>query len=163
VDDEPAAVEHGHRVGSPAERQVVRDDDRRPPSGQPRQRVGKRRGGARVEPGRRLVEHEHRRVAQKRAREGDAPPLAASVQRQAALLIVEAWLGLTRDLLVAGVGRPNLAPSAELVPALSSRASRIGPSELVDFARLLERIHAGLGQNAAPRLALETAMLAWPR
>jgi hypothetical protein len=27
---------------------------------------------------------------------------------------------------------------------------------------LLERIHEGLEQNAAPRLALEVAMLAWP-
>jgi hypothetical protein len=28
--------------------------------------------------------------------------------------------------------------------------------------RLLERMHDGLRENAAPRLALETAMLAWP-
>ena len=29
--------------------------------------------------------------------------------------------------------------------------------------RLLERIHDGLRENAAPRLALEVAMLAWPQ
>jgi hypothetical protein len=29
--------------------------------------------------------------------------------------------------------------------------------------RQLERTHDGLRENAAPRLALEAAMLAWPR
>jgi len=29
--------------------------------------------------------------------------------------------------------------------------------------RLLERIHDGLRENGSPRLALEVAMLAWPR
>jgi hypothetical protein len=30
------------------------------------------------------------------------------------------------------------------------------------MAALLEQIHAGLSQSAAPKLALEAAMLAWP-
>jgi hypothetical protein len=30
------------------------------------------------------------------------------------------------------------------------------------MAHLLERIHDGLRENAAPRLALEAAMLRWP-
>jgi hypothetical protein len=41
-------------------------------------------------------------------------------------------------------------------------ARRLRPRALLDFAALLERIRAGLLENAAPRLALEMAMLGWP-
>lgn len=86
----------------------------------------------------------------------------ASVQRRAATMLVEVWLSLTRDLIVAAAGRPELAPSGELAPQLEGLAVRIGPASLVRMAELLERIHAGLRENVAPRLALEAAMLAWP-
>lgn len=94
--------------------------------------------------------------------DADEPRTPASAQRGAALLIVHAWLALTRDLLVAAAGSPELAPGVELGAELEASARRIGPEPLVRMARLLERIHDGLRQNAAPRLALETAMLAWP-
>ena len=87
----------------------------------------------------------------------------ASTQRRAATTIVAAWIGLTRDLLVARAGRAELAPSGELAPDLGRLASRLKTDELAAMARLLERIHDGLRENAAPRLALEAAMLAWPR
>ncbi len=83
-------------------------------------------------------------------------------QREAALLIVDAWLGLTRDLLVAAAGRPWIAASAALDPELPAIAARIGQPAIRDFIALLERIRDGLRQNAAPRLALEVAMLSWP-
>lgn len=86
----------------------------------------------------------------------------ASAQREAALLIVDAWLGLTRDLLVAAAGRGALAPSSEVAPALDEIGRRIGPRPLIAMSRLLERMHDGLRENAAPRLALEVAMLRWP-
>ena len=86
----------------------------------------------------------------------------AAVQRQAATSLVEVWLSLTRDLLVAAVGRADLAPSRELAPELSGLAERIGPASLVRMAAFLERIHGGLSESAAPKLALEAAMLAWP-
>jgi DNA polymerase III gamma/tau subunit len=86
----------------------------------------------------------------------------ASAQRTAATMLVDVWLSLTRDLLVAAAGRPELAPSRELGPELDSLASRIGPGPLARMAGLLERIHAGLRENASPRLGLEAAMLAWP-
>ena len=94
--------------------------------------------------------------------DGDEGRAPASAQRGAAMLIVEAWLSLTRDLLVASAGRPELAPGAELGEDLERHATRIGSESLVRMARLLERIHEGLQQNAAPKLALEAAMLAWP-
>jgi DNA polymerase-3 subunit delta' len=93
---------------------------------------------------------------------GDAVRLPAAQQREAALLLVDAWIGLTRDLMVAAAGRPALAPTVELVPDLPSVATRIGATSLTSFARLLERVHDGLALNAAPRLALEAAMLDWP-
>jgi hypothetical protein len=91
---------------------------------------------------------------------GRAP---ASVQRGAAMRIVEAWIDLTRDLLVASVGRADLAPSGELAPDVSGIGPRLDPGELIGMLRLLEKISGGLQENASPRLALETAMLAWPR
>jgi MoxR-like ATPase len=91
---------------------------------------------------------------------GRAP---ASVQRGAAMRIVEAWIDLTRDLLVTSVGRADLAPSGELAPDVASIGPGLDPGELIGMLRLLERIGDGLQENASPRLALETAMLAWPR
>lgn len=86
----------------------------------------------------------------------------ASAQRGAAAMLVEVWLSLTRDLIVAAVGRAELAPSRELAPELQSLAERIGPATLVRMAALLERVRGGLREAASPKLALEAAMLAWP-
>ena len=93
--------------------------------------------------------------------EEEARPTGGA-QREAALLIVEAWLGLARDLAVAAAGRPQIAAAAALEPELATIAERIGQPAIRDFIALLERIRDGLRQNAAPRLALEVAMLAWP-
>ena len=92
----------------------------------------------------------------------DGPRTPASTQRAAAVMLVDAWLTLTRDLLVAATGRPELAPSSELGSQVSALAGRIGIEPLTHMAHLLERIHDGLRENAAPRLALEAAMLSWP-
>jgi DNA polymerase III delta prime subunit len=86
----------------------------------------------------------------------------SSAQREAALLIVEAWLALARDLLVVAAGRPEIAAAAALIPELPEVAARIGQPAIRDFIDLLERIRDGLRQNAAPRLALVVAMLAGP-
>lgn len=95
--------------------------------------------------------------------DGEAVRTPASAQRAAALVIVDAWLGLARDLLVAAAGRPELAPGAELAPDVARIGPRLGSAAIIDVIRLLERIHDGLRENAAPRLALETAMLTWPQ
>lgn len=86
----------------------------------------------------------------------------AAAQRRAATMLVELWLSLTRDLIVAVAGRVELAPSRELAPDLDELAGRIGPPPLVRMAAKLEQVHAGLLENVAPRLALEAAMLTWP-
>jgi hypothetical protein len=88
--------------------------------------------------------------------------VAASAQRAAALLIVEAWQGLARDLLLAGAGRVELAAAGQLVRDLLPAAQDVARPALISFIALLERVSEGLRANAAPRLALEMAMLAWP-
>jgi len=95
--------------------------------------------------------------------EGESVRTPAGAQRQAALLIVDAWLDLARDLLVSALDRPGIAPSATLLPDSGALAARLDPAQLHRFIGLLERIRRGLLENAAPRLALEVAMLAWPR
>lgn len=92
----------------------------------------------------------------------DGARTPASAQRAAATTLVEAWLELTRDLLVVAAGRPDLAPGAELGPELRASGGRLDSRSLAGFATFLERVHDGLRENAAPRLALETAMLHWP-
>jgi hypothetical protein len=94
--------------------------------------------------------------------EADAPRTPASAQREAAMLLVEAWLSLSRDLIVAASERPALAPGMELGPDVARLGPRMGTPPLVRTVRLLERIYDGLRENAAPKLSLEAAMLAWP-
>jgi len=94
--------------------------------------------------------------------EGEASRPTSAAQREAALLIVDAWLGLARDLLLAAAGRPGIAATAALLPDLQDVAKRIGRASIRAFISELERIRDGLRVNAAPRLALEVAMLAWP-
>jgi DNA polymerase-3 subunit delta' len=95
--------------------------------------------------------------------EADGDPRATPSQARAgATLIVEGWLDFTRDLLVAAAAGPHLAPSGELGNEVETVGRRIGVAPLAEMARLLERIHDGLRENLAPRLAIERAMLAWP-
>lgn len=86
----------------------------------------------------------------------------AAVQRLGALAVADVWLALARDLLVSAGGHPAAALSADLLPDLTSAATRIGPAEIGRFIVRLERIREGLLQNLSPRLAMEVAMLDWP-
>lgn len=95
--------------------------------------------------------------------EGEVVRTPAGAQRQAALLIVDAWLDLARDLIVCAADRPRMAPTTTLLPESGALALRLDRAHLLRVIALLERIREGLLQNAAPRLALEVAMLSWPR
>lgn len=97
------------------------------------------------------------------AGEEEALRVPAAAQRAAAVLVVDAWIDLARDMLVTAAGRPSLAPADELLDGLGPVARRVGVTPLTAFVGLLERIREALRQNAAPRLALEMAMLAWPQ
>jgi DNA polymerase-3 subunit delta' len=91
----------------------------------------------------------------------EAPRQAGAAQRAAALLVIGAWRDLARDLLMLAAGRPQLA-AAEQGPELERAAMAIDRRTLISFLGLARRIGDGLRENAAPRLALEVAMLAWP-
>ncbi len=88
--------------------------------------------------------------------------LSSAAQRGAAILVIDAWLDLGRDLLMVRAGRPDIAPSAEFLTGLEGTAKRIAQAELMACMAKLERIREGLLQNAAPKLAMEVGMLAWP-
>jgi DNA polymerase-3 subunit delta' len=96
----------------------------------------------------------------------DGEPVArtsSAQQRAAALLVLGAWTDLARDLALAASGRPELAPSVELLPEIADLAPRLSPVELAATTRRFERIREGLVANAAPRLAMAVAAIAWPR
>jgi hypothetical protein len=94
--------------------------------------------------------------------EGEGRRVATAFQRLGALRIVDAWIGLSRDLLVTSAGRPAMAPSAMLELDVAGAATRTDPAEIAAFIGLLERMREGLRQSAAPQLAMQVAMLSWP-
>ena len=100
-----------------------------------------------------------------RADEADEPAARtpASQQRAAALLLLDAWTALARDLLVVAAGQPDLALGIELIDGALEAGGAIGQRQLATFLRTLRRVQDGLHDNTAPKLAMEIAMLAWPR
>lgn len=93
---------------------------------------------------------------------GARPLPATGQQRAGALLVLDAWLGLARDLAVTAAGRPQLASAGELIDGLERVARDVGVGRAARAVRHLERIREGVAINAAPRLAMSVAMLAWP-
>ena len=88
--------------------------------------------------------------------------LTGAAQRGAALLVVDAWRALARDLLMVRSGRQDLAATARQLDELPATAMRLEQGDLREFMNVLETIGEGLRANGAPRLAMERAMLAWP-
>jgi hypothetical protein len=73
----PALLQHEDLVGRADGAEAVRDDERRAPAAQPRERLLDERLALRVERAGGLVEDEDARVGQQRAGDGDALPLPA--------------------------------------------------------------------------------------
>ncbi len=87
---------------------------------------------------------------------------APGAQRAAALLLIDAWISLARDLLVTASGRADLAVGRGTVDGLDDASSAADPQRWGLVVRFLETAAEGLRQNGSPRLALEAAMLHWP-
>ena len=104
-------------------------------------------------------------LAEEPAPDGEPAGRATSSaqQRAAALLVLAAWTDLARDLMLAASDRPELAPGVELLPEVAAIAPHLPASALVVTLRQFERIREGLVANAAPRLAMAVAAIAWPR
>ena len=98
--DDPALVEHDDLVGVAHGREPVGDRDRRAPLGQPLELGLDGRLGLRVERARRLVEDQHRRVAQDRPR--DRHPLLLAAREAVAALADDrvVAVGQRRDQVV---------------------------------------------------------------
>lgn len=94
--------------------------------------------------------------------EGEAASGTGAVQRAAAIAVIDAWLSLSRDLLVAAAGRPSSAAASEVVADLGAVAANIDRPLLLAFVAQLEEAREALRQNAAPILAMQMLMLAWP-
>lgn len=87
---------------------------------------------------------------------------ATAQQRAGALMVLDAWIDLARDLVVVAAGRPPLAASRDVLEGLDAAGRRLTPSTAARAVRALERVREGVATNAAPRLAMSVAMLAWP-
>lgn len=96
------------------------------------------------------------------APDGQPATPATAQQRAGALLVLDAWIGLARDLAMVAAGRPSLAPGTELVDGLEAAGRRLHPARAAGSVRALERVREAVANNAAPRLAMSVAMLAWP-
>jgi hypothetical protein len=88
---------------------------------------------------------------------------SSAQQRAAALLVLATWTDLARDLMLTASDRLELAPGIELLPEMAGIAPLLPAAELVATLRQFERIREGLLANAAPRLAMAVAAIAWPR
>ena len=113
----------------------------------------------------RLVDHGTEAPSSPAVTEEDASGRAAPAtgqQRAAALLVLDAWIGLARDLAMVAAGRAELAPSTELVEGTREAGRAVPAHDAARAVRALERIRDGVAINAAPRLAMSVAMLAWP-
>lgn len=75
---------------------------------------------------------------------------------------LETWEEWWRDVLLAALGRPELAAHLAQRATLEEEASRYTPRELLQFLERLREVESFLEENINPRLALETAMLAMP-
>jgi hypothetical protein len=64
---------------------------------------------------------------------------------------------------MAAAGRPKLVAAVADGEQIERAGRSVDRGQLIDFVVLAGRITDGLRENAAPRLALEIAMLAWPR
>ncbi len=96
------------------------------------------------------------------ADDGATAPLATAQQRAAALLVLDAWIALARDLALIATGRPGLAPSVDFVEGAEAAGAALPPAVAARAVRDLEHVRDGIEQHAAPRLAMSAAMLSWP-
>jgi hypothetical protein len=101
-------------------------------------------------------------VGEAAADEGASVKAVPGAMRDAALRVIDTWLDLARDMLVASLGRDGLAPSRELTEDFAVITREVGAAPIARAIRVLERVRAGIEQNAAPRLSLEAAVLGWP-
>jgi DNA polymerase-3 subunit delta' len=86
----------------------------------------------------------------------------ASDRRRAAAVLVEIWRDLTRDLILVGLGEERRLRDPAMLDDLRASAD-IGAGALGPFLVRLDRTSELIEANVSPELAIDVALLAWPR
>ena len=140
--DDAAGLHHQDAVAGEHGRQPMRDHQRGAPAHQALERVLDQGLALGVERGGRLVEQQQRRVAQDRARDGDALALAAG-QRDPALA--------DRGVEAAAAAADELEARRELGGALDLGVARIGRPKRMFSRTLAAKMTASCGTSAMRR------------
>ena len=95
----------------------------------------------------------------------DAGParVAPAVRRRAARQLLTVWRDVARDLTVAGLSGPRSIHDTALLEELVAAAARVAPGTVSAFLEKLDEIAESVAGNVSPELAIDVAILAWPR
>jgi DNA polymerase-3 subunit delta' len=86
----------------------------------------------------------------------------AAERRRAALLLVEVWRSVSRDLAIAALGDPAMVRDPALLDELAV-AAELPPGAAAGFLQRLDRAGELLESNVSPELVVDALVLAWPR
>ncbi|TET97973.1 MAG: DNA polymerase III subunit delta', partial [Dehalococcoidia bacterium] len=81
---------------------------------------------------------------------------------EALLAELEAWRDWWRDVLIVQAGAEDGVANVDRLPDLRRDAARCDQSEVAAFVRALQEARRYLGENAQPRLVMETLLLEAP-
>ncbi len=82
---------------------------------------------------------------------------------EALLAQLEAWRDWWRDVLILQAGAEDGVANVDRLPDLRRDAARLRRDEVAAFVRALQEARGYLGENAQPRLVMETLLLEAPR
>ncbi len=82
---------------------------------------------------------------------------------EALLAQLEAWRDWWRDVLVVQAGAEDGVANVDRLPDIHRDAARLPRDEVAAFVRALQEARRYLGENAQPRLLMETLLLEAPR
>jgi DNA polymerase III subunit delta' len=94
----------------------------------------------------------------------DAPGTRSPVaeRRRAALVLLEVWRELTRNLAVTGLGAPGSVSDPGLLEDLRAAAVLVSPADAAAFLERLGDAGELLEGNVSPELTMDSLILAWP-
>ena len=89
--------------------------------------------------------------------------LEPAERRRAALVVLEAWRDLGRDVAVAAHGAGRGMRDLDLLEEIREVGARVDAAALRRFLERLDGLVVAIEGYANPELALDTLLLAWPR
>jgi DNA polymerase-3 subunit delta' len=95
----------------------------------------------------------------------DAGParVAPAVRRRAARQLLAVWRDVARDLAIVGLAGPRSIRDTMLLDELVAASARVTPDAVGAFLVKLDEIAEAVAGNVNPELAIDVAILAWPR